>query len=185
MAREKDKQYVVTGAYVPMKVMTADGYQVRGFAQGAPVPELDPATFDHLLSHGLIAAEGEQPAAGVGPTASQLAQQARAELAASRQAVADAQVRLDNAQAAVKTAEDAESRDSDTAERAAKARQEAAARLTANGGPADPAAADDGGRADLSGVVPVDQRATTPQAVTGTPAKQTTGKPVTGRATRK
>ncbi len=100
MARDPDKDYVVTAPYVTMAVMTSEGKRVVGFGPGATVPgDVTEEQFDHHLANGLIAAVGEAPMT-IGPTAQQLAQQARDQVAGARIQFADAQARLDNALAA-------------------------------------------------------------------------------------
>jgi hypothetical protein len=106
MSRDPNKQYKVTAPYVTMESVTDQGRRVQGYADGAPVPNTVPDwQFDHLFSHGLIAAQGEQPVNTVGQSAEQRARQALAEVQAARTAVAEAQARLDNALADQKSAD--------------------------------------------------------------------------------
>ena len=107
MARDKDKEYVVTGAYVTMTTMTNQGMRVMGYFPGALVPPIPVEQFDHLLANGLIAAVGDEPQFSVGPTPESVAQQSRDEEASARMAMAEAQARLDNAAAQRAAAEDA------------------------------------------------------------------------------
>lgn len=127
MSRDRTKDYVTCAPYVTMATMTVEGKRILGYGPGARVPEnLPDADFDHLLSHALICALGEEPVFAVGATADQLAQQARDAEAAARLALAEAVARLDIAKAQREAAEQGAQSERDKAD-ARQKRAEAAA----------------------------------------------------------
>lgn len=139
MSRDAKKEYVVTGAYVTMTTQTQQGRQVRGFGPGSVVPAISEAEFDHLLSHGLIAARGEEPTFTVGPTPEAQAQQSRDEEAAARLQLAEAQARLDNARAQRESAEQGAKAEQAKADARSKRAEEAAQRVQEREQAAEPA----------------------------------------------
>jgi hypothetical protein len=59
----EDVPLVVTGMYVTAKTMTAEGWRVLGFAEGAPLPKDVPLEDKkHLYRKGLVREEGWTPA---------------------------------------------------------------------------------------------------------------------------
>jgi hypothetical protein len=139
VGRDPDKEYVVTGAYVTMNTITAQGLRILGYGPGAPVPAEVPSwQFDHLLSHGLICAVGEEPVSTTGPTPEIVARQALDEVTAARMEVARAQARLDNALALQQAAEANVDHSRKSAEAGAASRAAAQDRVTEFGGGGEP-----------------------------------------------
>jgi len=116
LSRDPNKRYVVTAPYVTLRTMTVEGNRMLGFQAGATVPDDVPEdSFDHHLSHGLIAPAGEEAQVTVGQSAEARARQARNDVASARRDLAGAQARYDDA-LAIKADADAEL----AAERAAR-----------------------------------------------------------------
>lgn len=138
---DRNKDHVVTGAYVTMATMTSDGYRVMGFMLGSPVPkDVSQEVLDHLVAHGLATEVGLEPVVAGQPSADQLRRQADDELAAAKVGAEAAQTRVDNAQEAVKAVQGLADQVDEQEQAREKARAEAAQRLSDQQGDRPPAA---------------------------------------------